>query len=92
MLGCRNEAVPLVEADSGLVDGVDNDEPGSSRLPSTEGLAERLSQEKRADAPALVVSVNGEASDEDHPHRVGGQAAHELGGSVGPAGPTPWSG
>ena len=82
--GAGNEAVPLVEAHSGLVDGVDDDEPGSSRLPSTDGLVERLSQEQRADAPALVVSVNGEASDEDHSHRVGGQPAHELGGSVGP--------
>ncbi len=47
MLGCWNEAVPLVEGQSGLVDDVDDDKPGSSRLASGDGLAKRFSQEQR---------------------------------------------
>lgn len=44
MLGCWNEAVPLVEADGGLLDGVNDDEPRSSRLASTDGLASALAK------------------------------------------------
>src|SRR5947208_848598 len=78
-----DEAEPLIEADSIVVDRVDDDESSGDGLTRGDRLAEGLREQERSASLALVAAVDGEPCQQDHADRIGGEAADELGRRVG---------
>jgi hypothetical protein len=71
-----------VEPDRVVIDGVDYDQSRRRSFPGGNRLAQGLGEQQRASAWPLMSAAHGEASQQHHADRVGGEAANQFGGRV----------